>query len=381
MKILNVLNYSPEFGGGIVQHLVALGRISNTRGHKLFLGFPKKNDWQNDLMVHSDVVIIPEIENALWSGFPEVIRKFCLSNSIDILHIHFTFAQAFSLAFSIRKWEIPTIYHWHNPPIALNEFLTPPKNFRGLMKRFFSFVIARVTDSRVIDQHISMSKEITELLIKNKWTTQKKITFQPNGVWPTVSHKTTPEVNTTNTMIIGTVANFRPQKDHETLLNAFSILIKSGLNCELWIVGDGPTRPQIVKLADELNIESQVRFLGTISNPAEVYKRFDIFVLSTHYEGHPLVILEAMSFGIPIVATRISSIPEVITDRVNGLLVNPNDPRDLAKALEEILTNKSLHSRLSQAAQKSFQEQVSVDVWANNVISLYERVLNEMQIK
>ena len=176
--------------------------------------------------------------------------------------------------------------------------------------------------------------------------------------------------------VIGTVSNFRPQKDHATLIRAFSILCESGIESELWLVGDGPTRPDIEHLANELDVAQKVRFVGTVPNPAEMYCQFDIFALSTHYEGHPLVILEAMSYGLPIVATRISSIPETITHEVNGLLVNPQDPQDLAEALKKILTDQSLHSKLSEASRKTVDQQHSVNEWAEKVLELYENELN-----
>jgi glycosyltransferase involved in cell wall biosynthesis len=375
MNILNVLNYSPEFGGGIAQHLSALGRIAKEKGNKLYLGFPKERSWQKDLMLYSDVIIIPEIENPLWSGYRDVIRELCKNKSIDIVHIHFTFAQVFALACSFKKWEIPTIYHWHNPPIALNSYLTPKKQFKGLLKRSFSGLVARITDQRIISTHISMSKEITDLLIKNKWTTEKKIKFLPNGISSQFIQNTVPKTKNNNIPIIGTVANFRPQKDHDTLLKAFRILIESGIRCQLWIVGDGPTRPKMERLAAEFGIQSSVRFLGTVLNPSEFYSRFDIFVLSTHYEGHPLAILEAMGFGLPIVATRISSIPEVITDEVNGLLFNPEDSTQLAQAIKKILLDDKVYSQLSEASIKTFKVQHSVDDWANQVLSTYDQVL------
>lgn len=375
MNILNLLNYSPEFGGGIAKHLAALGRLTKLNGHKLYLGFPRKLEWQNELSLNSEIVIIPEIKNALWSGFPRIIRKICKNHSIDILHLHFEFAQAFTLACSIKKWDIPTIYHWHNAPIALNEFLTPQNKAWGKLKRLSSGLIARITDRRVIKQHISISKEITELLAVNGWTKKQKITFLPNGISKDDSSDFIPKVKCKSVPVIGTVANFRPQKDHKTLLNAFSILCKSRLQSELWIIGDGPTRIKMEKLTAELGISSQVRFLGTVLNPAEMYHRFDIFVLSTHFEGHPLVLLEAMSYGLPIIATRVSSIPEVITHGVNGLLVKPEDSNDLALAFQSLLINESIYSKLSEAARKTFEQQLSVYDWANNVIDLYERKL------
>ncbi|HSW54157.1 MAG TPA: glycosyltransferase [Ignavibacteriaceae bacterium] len=377
MNILNLLNYSPDFGGGIAKHLLALGKIAKMNDHKLYIGFPKKRDWQNELELNSQVIIIPEIENSLKFRFPGIIRKVCESYSIDILHIHFKFAMAFSLACSIRKWEVPAIYHWHNPPIALNEFQTSQKKLKGRLKRLTFSMVARFTDLRVIDQHISISKEITELLVRNKWTKKNKISYLANGVSSIDSSGIILKEKDKSKPVIGTVANFRTQKDHETLLNAFSFMRKGGQQNELWIIGDGPTRPRMEKLASELGIDSSVRFLGTLSNPYEMFQRFDVFVLSTHYEGHPLVLLEAMSFGIPIVATRISSIPEVIIDGVNGLLVNPRDSLDLAQAISIILTDKLLYSRLSAAAIETYKNQQTVDDWASYMISLYKRILKD----
>jgi len=380
MNILNILNYSPEFGGGLSKHLLSLGELLKSKGHKLYLGFPQKREWQNELALNSEIIIIPEIKKALWSGFSVIIYKICKQHSIDILHIHFEFAQPFSLAFSIRKWDTPTIYQWHNPPVPLNKHLTPQNTLKGQLKKYVSGIVARYTDRKVISHHITISHEITNLLVKNGWTEERKITFLPNGVSIAKFNNIDQNEKTKSIPIIGSVANFRPEKDHFTLLEAFSILYKKGLNIELWLVGDGPTRLEVEKLAKELDIYSKIRFIGTVSNPDEFYSQFDIFVLSTHYEGHSLVILEAMSFGLPIVATRISGVPEVITDGVNGLLVNPKDPHDLAQALQKILTDKSLYVKLSEAAFKSSKEKQSVGGWAQSVLSLYETVLESKKI-
>jgi len=261
---------------------------------------------------------------------------------------------------------------------VLNEFILLKNKLLGKLKKFYLGLVARITDKRVIVEHISVSREITALLIKNKWTRPEKITFLQNGISIKDSGNIIAKVITNNLPIIGMVANFRSQKDYKTLLAAFSILMKIGIKSELWLVGDGPTRADLQKLANELEIESYVRFLGTVSNLSEIYKRFDVFVLSTHYEGHPLVILEAMSFGLPVVATRISSIPEVIKEGKNGLLVNPEDANDLAQALRKILTNDLLFSQLSKASLKTTREQQSVDDWAKALISLYENVIDEI---
>lgn len=380
MNILNVLNYSPEFGGGILHHLSALGKLCVEKGDKLYIAFPKEREWQKELFPICEVIIIPEILNPLLSGYTSKLRKFCKIHSIEIIHIHFTFSLAFSLAFSIRNFKIPIVYHWHNPPVALIEFLTQKNSLTGKFRRSYSRLIARFTDIMVINRHISMSKEISNLLVNNKWTQQNKLVYLPNGIAISKSQNENNKEKSSVVPIIGTVANFRPQKDHETLLKAFSILLKTGIQCELWIIGDGPTKRAMEMLANQLGIVSFVRFLGIVTDPSELFRKFEVFVLSTNYEGHPLVILEAMSFGVPIVATRISSIPEIITNGENGLLVSPKDPDDLARAIKDILSDRSLFEKLSKAATGSLKNQITVDEWAYRVISIYNSVLYTKEI-
>jgi len=378
MNILNVLYFSPEVGGGIVNHLTALGKVAKSKGYNLMLGFTRQREWQADLQVNSEVIVIPEIEKPFRSGFPKTLQKICEAHSVDIVHFHFLFAMPLSLAFSFRQWRIPVVYHWHNPPNVLNEFIRLQNKLLGTLKRSISGLLARTTDKKVIRKHVAISREITELLIKNKWTSPEKIIFLQNGISQKDSGNISPKAKAGNPSIIGMVANFRTQKDHRTLLTAFSILLKTGIEAELWLAGDGPTKAEMQKFAADMEIESNVRFLGTVSDLSTIYNSFDIFVLSTHFEGHPLVVLEAMSFGLPVVASRISSLAEIIKDGVNGLLVNPEDPNALAQSIQKVLTNNQLYSQLSEASLKISREKQSVDDWAVDIVSLYEKVLDDI---
>ena len=376
MNILNLLKYSPDFGGGVAKHLLSLSDFATAAGHKMFFGFPEKRDWQNELVHNSRIFIIPELNASYSPSLPGVLNDICKSNSIDILHLHFNFGIPFSLASSIKNFNLPVVYHWHNPPIALNNFLTSPSSAKAKLKRMISTGIAKYTDARVIDMHISISNEITDMLIRNRWTKKKKITFLPNGVVSPESQMGIKKLKSEK-VVVGTIANFRPQKDHETLIRAFSILIKEGYNLELQIVGEGLTRSSIERLAEELNVSSKIKFLGTVLNPSRVFEEFDIFVLSTHYEGHPLVILEAMSYNLPIIATNISSIPEVVQDKVNGLLVNPKDPDALAFAIKTLSQDEELYNKFSMAAGKSFREQITVSQWSERVLAIYKSLLEK----
>lgn len=220
-----------------------------------------------------------------------------------------------------------------------------------------------------------MSNEISNLLIKNNWTAEYKILNLPNSIdLPSISEIQKSIRN--KVPVIGSVSNFRPQKDHETLIRAFKILCDWTIDCELWLVGDVPTKPSMEKLTYELNLQDKVRFVATILDLSNIYSQFDVFALSSHYEGHPLVVLEAMSFDLPTIAARISSIPETITNNFNGLLVNPQDPEDLASAIKRLLEDKQLAKKLGEAGRKYIEKQPTLKDWANKLINLYEDCLS-----
>jgi glycosyltransferase involved in cell wall biosynthesis len=138
---------------------------------------------------------------------------------------------------------------------------------------------------------------------------------------------------------IGTVARLVPQKNIPLLLNAIQLLkTENSSDFYLTIVGDGPLKQQLHSLSVELGIDRRVTWKGKISQVGEFYKEVDLFVLPSNYEGFGLVLLEAMSYGVPVVARRISAIPEVLGASHPGLIESPSS-EELASKIEELLTN------------------------------------------
>ena len=111
---------------------------------------------------------------------------------------------------------------------------------------------------------------------------------------------------------IGTISRLVPQKDLETLLNAFAIVLAEFPKAELLIVGSGPLESSLKQLAGTLGIEGNLKWLGRTSDTESFYRSLDTFVLTSLYEGFGLVLLEAMNLQVPVVATNISAIPEVV---------------------------------------------------------------------
>jgi len=157
------------------------------------------------------------------------------------------------------------------------------------------------------------------------------------------------------------VARFSRQKDHATLLRAVALLRERGLQPPLLFAGGGKDlhRRPLEKLAAVLGIDGQARFLGVVRNVPELLMTHRLAVLSTHYEGMPLALIEGMAAGCAVVGSAVPGVREVVEHDVDGLLVPEADAGALADALERVLRDPALGARLGAGARKAAAEKYS----------------------
>lgn len=150
------------------------------------------------------------------------------------------------------------------------------------------------------------------------------------------------------------VARYSRQKDHDSLLRALALLRGRGLRPPLLLAGGGKAmhRAPLERLVAELGLGDQVRFLGVVRNVPELLMTHRIAVLSTRYEGMPLALIEGMAAGCAVVGSAVPGVREVLKDGVDGLLVPGADPQALADALERLLRDDTLATRLGHAARE-----------------------------
>jgi len=150
------------------------------------------------------------------------------------------------------------------------------------------------------------------------------------------------------------VARFSKQKDHATVLRALALLRARGLSPPLLFAGGGKDlhRKPLERLADELGIAAQVRFLGVVRNVPELLMTHQLAVLGTHYEGMPLALLEGMAAGCAVVGSAVPGVREVLEDGVDGLLVAESDPVAMADALERVLRDPGRAARMAATARQ-----------------------------
>jgi glycosyltransferase involved in cell wall biosynthesis len=164
------------------------------------------------------------------------------------------------------------------------------------------------------------------------------------------------------------------QKDHATLLRAFALVHEALPEARLAILGSGPLEAETRALAAELGLADAVLLPGR-TDIRDWLERADAFVHSSRWEGFGIVLLEAMLAGLPIVATRVSAVPEVVVDGETGLLVEAGDHAGLARHLETLLSDRGRAAALGAAGRRRALTEFSVDRMANRTLALYDEVL------
>jgi glycosyltransferase involved in cell wall biosynthesis len=181
--------------------------------------------------------------------------------------------------------------------------------------------------------------------------------------------------------VVGMVARVARQKDYETLARAAAEVLRAVPHAKFVVVGDyqDPSHREyhreILDTLESLQIADRFVFTGHRTDIDDMLESFDVFVLSTHWEGFPLVILEAMAHGLPVVATAVDGIPEVVDPDRTGLLHIHGDHAGLAAALVRLLKDPGIARRLGTNARQRIEREFSQDQFAERVRALYERLV------
>jgi glycosyltransferase involved in cell wall biosynthesis len=175
--------------------------------------------------------------------------------------------------------------------------------------------------------------------------------------------------------LVLSVGRLKAPKDFSTLVRAMASL-PSG-SCHLRIAGDGPERAALSEEIGRLQLDGVVELLGDRDDIGELLRRSHLFVLSSRSEGMPMSVLEAMASGVPVVASAVGGIPELVVDEETGLLVEPGDPRGLATAISRLLEDRELRQRFAAAGHDRAQRLFDPERWRQEHVNLYLRLLSE----
>jgi len=357
VKILEVYRSFLPRAGGTQTHIYGLCKCLIERGHEpIVLAWePSKPPFQVIQKIRVHRFWIPSLLRAArYTAICHlVLQIFMLTRryNVDIIHAHGYFhGVACALAGKLLNKPVVVTFHspmWGWPELELPFYISP---IEPLLKKYLVYsAVAFICTSNFTRTELQKSGfSSSRLKIIRNWVTQ----------FPTYSRE-----RSRNTLkrfdlykkrfILSAGRLVDREKAFSVLTHAFKLLLNKGYDLDLAIAGDGPDKERLIGCAVKLGVKDRVHFLGKVA--AEdlgcLYEACEVFVHPARLEGFGLAVLEAMSFGKPVVSTKVGGIPEIIEDGRNGILVD-GKPDALVLGIEMVLSNPSLKEDVAKRAQE-----------------------------
>ncbi len=231
----------------------------------------------------------------------------------------------------------------------------------------FHSLLARAT-ANWTDSYISVSEKGKELMLRKKWIKKDKVMVIANGIdinWATCQRlKTLPHK-------VGMIAAFNQFKAQKELVLAATRILKKFPEAKFILVGEGKTKRYVIKLIKNLGLKNNFDLIGYTKDVRQILAQLSVFVLTTNTEGLPVTILEAMAFGLPVVASNVGGIPELVEDRITGILVRPGCPEELAEAIIELLASPEKAKRMGEMGRLRVQKLFTIEPMMQKLESHY----------
>jgi glycosyltransferase involved in cell wall biosynthesis len=291
------------------------------------------------------------------------LKKYLIENKIDILHTH-NYKSDIIGALAARGTKTALISTAHG--------------FTGMNSKVSWY---EHIDQWVLKNRFKRTVVVTDQMLplfpaENKRVISNGIDFGKFGQGRSKRQEIRERYNVReDEILIGTVGRLSVEKDHALLLSALIGLFQDHPNVKAMIIGEGPEGDALHGFVRASGLEERVIFTGLIPSPAAFYQAFDIFVLSSRTEGVPLTLLEAMASGVPVVATRVGGIPQIVSDGVTGLLVDPQNANQLRAALEVLIKDVPKRHTFKDAAFRFAKENYSIDRMNYLYHEVYQEVL------
>jgi glycosyltransferase involved in cell wall biosynthesis len=209
--------------------------------------------------------------------------------------------------------------------------------------------------------------------LRQEGVSDRTITIIPNGIDLSAYH-VSPRQGRLRRIL--TVANLRAEKAHETLIDAAALLLADYPDAEFRFAGGGSRLEDLRRYAARRGVAARVHFLGHRDDVPALLADSDVFALTSRSEAFPNSVIEAMAAGLPLVVTNVGGVAELIDHRRNGVLVPPDDPRAVAAALRELMTNPQQAAALGEAARQTVEARFSFDRMVRSFEELYLDLLH-----
>ena len=296
----------------------------------------------------------------------ERITSLAINEDCRLLHAH-TPRTALVAAFAAHRLGVPWVYHIHSP--------TARDSTRGMINRVNDMVERFSIAS--CDLMITVSRSLRREML-SRGVKRRRLVAIPNGV--AAIEPIDPDARRQHdSWRLGLIALMRPRKGVEVALEAMAELRRSGAPVSLELIGGFETIPyqqQVLDRIEALDLSDVVSWSGFTRDVPSAVRRLDALLLPSLFgEGMPMVVLEALSAGVPVVATRVEGTPEVVRHGVEGVLAAPGDATDLAQKIEDLISDRSRWSEMSRAAVARHRSRFSDAEMARRVARAYDRIV------
>ncbi|UCE22866.1 MAG: glycosyltransferase family 4 protein [Candidatus Aminicenantes bacterium] len=301
------------------------------------------------------------------------IRRFLAKKKFDVVHTHTSKAGLLG-RFAARLAGVPVVVHTPHGHVFFGYF--------GLMKTKI-FILLEKLANRMTDRIVALTHREKADYISYRTCPEEKLTVIPSGIELNKFREYTPSNKTKlkkeiglpeNSFVVGTAGRLVPVKGPEFLINASQTIIPKHPNTCFLFAGDGPLKEDLQKKANEAGGEKNIFFLGWRDDIEHILSIFDVFCLPSLNEGMGRVLVEAMAHGIPIVASDVGGIPDLVTHGKNGFLVPPKNPEELAKHIQILIEDEAKRKKMGEAGKKMAQK-FSHESMVKNIAALYEELL------
>jgi len=375
VKILQVAYKSDISGGEMV--LFNLAKHLRSRGHHLLVACPSYGPLVRVLREERiEVRVIPITKTYdLMAAFR--LRNLMLQERIEVLHSHGMLVNIVGRIAAKMA---------HTPISISTVHLTRELAAGGRAENLCQWLKGKYYRSldnftaRFNDRIIAVSESVRKDLISQGVSPEKMVVIKngieferPQSLLGKERERAAKkkELQIADKPVVGTITRFSKQKDVHTCLYALSNLVREYPGVRCLIVGDGEQRGELEHLSHRLALNGNVTFLGYREDARQILDLFDIFVLSSLWEGLPLVVLEAMAASKPVVATRVPGTVEAIVDGETGILVPLRDSTRLAESIKKLLADRELAQKMGKAGRRRVDTYFSVERMVDETERLY----------
>jgi glycosyltransferase involved in cell wall biosynthesis len=242
-------------------------------------------------------------------------------------------------------------------------------------ERIHTWMVNYLSQGIVAVSDLTMKKALEEGIRK------EKVRVIPNGIVSvTLSKADRSEVRKQmgaeeNDVVLLSVGRLVYQKAHEYLVSAIPAVLREVANVKVGICGDGLLRADLETQIQSLGLEKEIKLFGMQANVTKYLAAADVFVLPSRWEGLPIALLEAMSAGLPVIATRVEGVDEVVEEGVHGVLVQPESTEELVKAILQLSKDAAQRHQMGEAARLRVLERYTVDRMCERYLKVFEHSL------